>query len=289
MKFSHTTRWITAGAAFGLSVAIVVGVAFAVYPGSAALTASKGASVTTTPGTGFGTGSLGGSTGMMGYGSTGYGTAGSSRVSHGTASSPGTGFGMGSLGGSTGMMGSGSTGSGATGYGMMGSSMIGGGAGSRGTVSNTALAALVSRGEKGATIDSSTNTVTYKGHAVTLVALASPHGKPNMTWEIDGLVNPTVVVQPKAQLDVVLVNTDWGYMHGFELTTTPPPYPYMSMAGIVDNFFLMPLPPRSAQNTATATYYTESASFTATSGTYHYLCPVPGHAAAGMFGTFIVG
>ena len=195
------------------------------------------------------------------------------------ASSSSTGFPMGSLGGATGMMGDGA----------MGSSMTGGDGASGGAITNASLAALVSRGEQGASIDPTANTVTYMGQTVTLVALASPHGKPNMTWEIDGLVNPTVVVQPAAQLDLVLVNTDWGYMHGFELTTTPPPYPYMAMAGVADSFFLMPLPPRTAKDTATATYYTRSASFTTAAGTSRYLCPVPGHAAMGMFGTLIVG
>ena len=190
----------------------------------------------------------------------------------------GTGF-MGGVG-TGGSVGGGSAG-------MMGSSMMGGGGGS-GASTNASLAALVSRGEQGASIDARANTVTYGGHSVTLVALASPHGKPNMTWEIDGLVNPTVVLQPGTKVDVVLANTDWGYMHGFELTSTPPPYPYMAMAGVADSFFLMPLPPRTAKNTATASYYTRSASFTTAFGTYHYLCPVPGHAEAGMFGTLVV-
>jgi len=244
----RVTRWVIAGASLGLSAALSAGVAFAVAPGPSALTASKATSVTTPPS---------------------------------AASTSGAGFAMGSLRGATGMMGDGTTGSGA-----MGSSMTG--RGGRGTISDANLAALVRRGEQGARIDSTTNTVIYEGQTVTLVAQASPHGQPNMTWEIDGLVNPTVVVPPAAQLDVVLVNTDWGYMHGFELTTAPPPYPYMAMAGVADSFFLMPVPPRTAKDTATAAYFTRSANFTATSGTYHYLCPVPGHAGAGMFGTLVV-
>ena len=35
MRFAHTTRWVTAGAAFGLSAAVFAGVAFAATPGSA--------------------------------------------------------------------------------------------------------------------------------------------------------------------------------------------------------------------------------------------------------------
>jgi rusticyanin len=185
--------------------------------------------------------------------------------------------GAGGLMGGTNMMGGG----GGSSY-----SMMGGGGGNR--ISAGGLSSLVSRGEQGATVDTKANTVTYTGRSVTLVALASPHGEPNMTWEIDGLVNPTVSVAPGAQVTVVLVNTDWGYMHGFELTTTPPPYLEMAMASVADTFFLMPLPPRTERDTATASYFTRSASFTAAAGTYHYLCPVPGHAAAGMFGTFVV-
>ena len=251
MNPQGVTRWVIAGASLGLSAALSAGVAFAVAPGPTAPTASMATSMAT--------------------------------LRSGTGAS-GTGISMGSLGGTTGMMGGGAAANGA-----MGSSMTGGGAASGGAITNASLAALVSHGEQGASVDPTADTVTYKGQAVTLVALASPHGKPNMTWEIDGLVNPTVVVRPGAQLDVVLVNTDWGYVHGFELTTTPPPYPYMAMAGVAPSFFLMPLPPRTTKDTATATFHTESAAFITRPGTYHYLCPVPGHAAMGMFGTLIVG
>jgi rusticyanin len=189
--------------------------------------------------------------------------------------------------GAVGMMGSGG-GNYAGGFsGMMGSG--GGNAQNQGAITSTALAALVNKGGQGASIDPKTNTVTYTGRSLTLVALASPHGKPNMTWEIDGLVNPTVIIQPGVRVKVVLVNTDRGYMHGFELTTNSPPYSYMTMATVTDNFFLMPLPQRTTQNLVTASYYTRSASLTTAPGLYHYFCPVPGHAAAGMFGTLEIG
>ncbi len=252
MRFAHSTRWVIAGAASGLSAALLAGIAFAVVPAWAGSAPSGALTASTSPSV--------------------------------ASSSPGTSLGAGSMGGPTGMMGGGTTG-----YWMTGSSMMGGGTGARGAISNARLSAVVRQGRQGASVDATTNTVTYTGHTVTLVALASPHGKPNMTWEIDGLVNPTVVIPTGAQLDVVLVNTDWGYMHGFELTTTPPPYPYMAMMGISSDFLIMPLPPRTAKNTAAAAYFTERASITTTSGTYHYLCPVPGHAAAGMFGTIEVG
>ena len=183
------------------------------------------------------------------------------------------------------------------GGGMMGGGMMGGGSsGSRGMMGTTdarlvnrrALTALVHSGSAGAVIHAAANTVRYTTSAVTLVALASPHGKPNMTWEIDGLVNPTITVPAGAHITVHLVNTDWGYMHGFELTTTPPPYPYMSMMGIANNFLVMPLPERTTENLATARFYARTASFTLAGGTYYYLCPVPGHAQQGMYGRLIV-
>jgi rusticyanin len=240
-----------AGATFALAAALFAGVAFAIGSGGGVPTARMVTSA--------------------------FGAAGASRYTGGGAVMGGGGW---ANGGTGEMMGGGAT----VGGKASGSSMMGRGD----TVSAGAVSSLVGRGEQGATVDTAANTVTYAGRSVTLVALASPHGKPNMTWEIDGLVNPTLTVAPEAQVTVMLVNTDWGYMHGFELTTTPPPYPEMAMAGVSDTFFLMPLPPRTEKDPATASYYTRSASFTAATGTYHYLCPVPGHAAAGMFGTLVV-
>lgn len=170
--------------------------------------------------------------------------------------------------------------------GMMGSGL----ADSRSTqlITPAQLTAWVRAGERTATINRKTDTVVYRGGTVMLVALASPHGQPNMTWEIDGLVNPTVVVPPHTQVTVELVNTDWGYRHGFDVTRTPPPYPYMPMMGVTNQFVLMPLAERTTKNLASAQYYTRRGSFTAKDGTYYYLCPVPGHAAHGMYGRIIV-
>ena len=166
--------------------------------------------------------------------------------------------------------------------GMMGGSMM---ANHATLDSLTQLHRWIQRGESGAVIDHQTNTVTYRGQTVTLVLLASPHGEPNMTWEIDGLVNPTVVLPAGSRVQVLLANTDWGYMHGFEVTATPPPYSYMSMMSVNSDFLLMPLPERTTQSLSTARYYTRTGELHLSPGMYHYLCPVPGHAQQGMFGT----
>ncbi len=176
--------------------------------------------------------------------------------------------------------------------GMMGggATMMGGTGSANGStrISAASVAALVRQGETGARIDRAADTITYRGRTALVVALASPHGAPNMTWEIDGLVNPTIRIPAGTRVTVDLVNTDWGYWHGFELTPTPPPYPDMAMMGIANQFLLMPLPERTTQNLATAQYATRSGRFTATRGTYYYLCPVPGHAQQGMYGKLVI-
>ena len=173
--------------------------------------------------------------------------------------------------------------------GYLGGMMGGGAVGSNSKlISNSSLVTLVQTGEEGVVVVHRTNSVMYNGGSVDIVALASPDGKPNMTWEIDGLVNPTVVVRANTQITVDLVNTDWGYMHGFEITTTPPPYPHMSMMGISNQFVMMPLPERGTKNLLTANYYSSSSILTLAAGTYYYLCPVPGHAQQGMYGKFVV-
>ncbi|OPG16133.1 hypothetical protein B2M26_08820 [Ferroacidibacillus organovorans] len=155
-------------------------------------------------------------------------------------------------------------------------------------LSSAELATTIRVGEQAARIDKKTNRIVYRGKNVNLVALASPHGVPNMTFEVDGLVNPTLVVPAHARVTIELVNTDWGYMHGFEVTETPPPYSSMVMMGIQNDFIVMPLPPRTTQNLQTAQYATRTETLTLPAGTYHYLCPVPGHAATGMYGRLIV-
>ena len=150
--------------------------------------------------------------------------------------------------------------------------------------------ALVHNSEQGVTINRATNTITYHQSHDLLVPLAAPaslHVK-GMQWEIDGLINPKVVVPQGAQVKVALVNEDQGYMHGFEVTTAHPPFAEMAMAqGSVafSGGFVMPILPETSQGQ----YHHRSTQFTASRiGSYYYICPVPGHAAQGMAGQFVV-
>lgn len=209
----------------------------------------------------------------------------------GSASRPWA-YGLGRSSSYGGMMGgygatSGVSGRGAYG-GMMGGADGFGGSGhgaNRSLDSYGQVGGLVKAGEAGAIVNRRTDTVAYRGKAVNIVALASPHGEPDMTWEIGGLVNPTIVVQAGSRVQVTLVNTDRGYMHGFEVTSTPPPYSFMAMMNVNADFLLMPLPERTAQSVTAARYYTLRGQLDLRPGVYHYLCPVPGHARMGMRGT----
>ena len=148
---------------------------------------------------------------------------------------------------------------------------------------------LVRQSAQQATIDHATNTVTYHGAHPVLVVLAAPaalHG-PGMPWEIDGLINPTVVIPPGARVTVVLINGDQGDLHGFEVTTASPPFGEMAMMqGPVafSGSFIPPIWPETGQGQ----YHRSTTFIAAVAGTYHYLCPVPGHAEAGMAGTLVV-
>jgi rusticyanin len=137
----------------------------------------------------------------------------------------------------------------------------------------------------GAKLDRCANDITFTSTTVSVVVEASPPDSPDMTFRIAGLTNPTLVVPTGARVTVEFINADSDEAHGWTVTTAAPPYGLGAtspaafpgaQAGVIGN------PTNAGQGARTIT-------FTATTaGTYHYLCPVPGHAQVGMTGTFIV-
>jgi rusticyanin len=108
-----------------------------------------------------------------------------------------------------------------------------------------------------------------------------------MTFRVAGLTNPTIIVPQGAQVRVELVNADNDTSHAWLLTPTAPPFPYMAMMGTPAAFAGSLAPPLGESSGAGMP--SETISFTAaTPGRYTYLCPVPGHAQRGMYGTFVV-
>jgi rusticyanin len=139
----------------------------------------------------------------------------------------------------------------------------------------------------GAHVNAGARTITFTTAGVHLVAVASPAGGPDETFRIAGLVNPAITVPAGAQVSIQVINADPDTARGLVITATQDtssPMPMMTSR---------PAFPGSALwflgNPTTAGMHTATQTFTATQpGTYHYLCPVPGHAQEGMTGTFTV-
>jgi rusticyanin len=189
--------------------------------------------------------------------------------------------------GDGGMMGNGGGAMGAAGGMMGGGSDIARGA-PGGLVPASRMQTLAAQAARSAT--RSGQTLSYHTKQVTLVALGAPGNRPGMYWQIDGIDGPhgpTVSVPAGATVTVDFADGDPGHPHGFELTTAAPPYNRMAMMEgniAVTGGFIMPVPPPKGN-----LWYAATISFKAPSpGTYHIICPVPGHAQQGMWATFVV-
>ena len=127
----------------------------------------------------------------------------------------------------------------------------------------------------------------YHTRDVTLVALGAPGSRPGMYWQVDGVDNPSISVPKGATVRVVFADGDPGYAHGLEVTTAAPPYSLMAMMEgsiVAPGAFIMPLPPPAG-----GLWYAVTTTFQAPApGTYFLICPVPDHAAQGMWAKFVV-
>jgi rusticyanin len=154
-------------------------------------------------------------------------------------------------------------------------------------VSPSQAAALGTQAPAGARIDPAARTITFTSSSVHLVVLASPAGGPDETFRIAGIVNPAITVPAGAKVSIDVINADPDTAHGLVITASNGRSRWMPM--MTDR----PAFPGSALwflgNPTTAGMHSGTLIFTATTpGTYHYPCPVPGHAQKGMTGTFTV-
>ena len=154
-------------------------------------------------------------------------------------------------------------------------------------VSSTEATRLSNVVPAGATLDTQTRHVTFSGHSANLIVLASPSGGPDETFRIAGMVDPTVTVQKGARVSIEVVNADPDSAHGLVITATGSASSWMPMMASAPAFsgasvWFLGNPTATGMHAATLR-------FSATrSGDYQYLCAVPGHAQAGMFGSFVV-
>lgn len=189
-----------------------------------------------------------------------------------------------------GMTGGAPGGTAGNGYGMGGGRM-GGSAYQGQPMTWNAARQAIHNSAPGATIDTADNSLTFTGTRIHLDVIAVQPDKPDTTFEIGGLVDPTLHIPRGATVTLTLINMDYGQdmPHGLVLTRQAPPYPYMGTGMMGGGNGIPPLAARSTDDLQTATYASGTLQFQATTpGTYYYVCQVPGHAQEGMYGKIIV-
>jgi rusticyanin len=139
----------------------------------------------------------------------------------------------------------------------------------------------------GAVADRSAHRLTFTAMNVSFTVVASP-SMPQEDFEIAAMVNPTVVVPRGARVTIQFVNADTDMAHGIVITgsgtTTSSVMPMMTAAPAFNGAALW-----SLGEATTSGMHEGTLSFIATtSGTYQYLCPVPGHARDGVDASFVV-
>lgn len=138
----------------------------------------------------------------------------------------------------------------------------------------------------GAGVDRTANRLSFSTASVHLVVLASP-SMPAEDFRIAGVADPTIVVPRGAQVSIELVNADSDMAHGLVVTASGAASSWMPMMSAAPAFTGSAL--WFLGESTSAGMHTGTLDFTAaTTGTYQYLCPVPGHAQEGMLGTFMV-
>jgi rusticyanin len=136
-------------------------------------------------------------------------------------------------------------------------------------------------------INKAARTVTFTTGSVHVTAVASPAGGPDETFRIAGMVNPKITVPAAARVSIQIINADPDTAHGLVITSNQNRSSWMPMmtgrpAFTGSALWFLGNPTAAGMHTGTLTFTAS------TPGTYHYLCPVPGHAQKGMTGLFTV-
>ena len=150
-----------------------------------------------------------------------------------------------------------------------------------GTPSMTLTSAQAAAAEKTAThgiVSADQKTLTYHQRLVRLVVRSGP-ANDMLSYRIEGLRNPTLVVPAGTTLKALFINMDDDMMHNLRLRVQKTP-----LKGTMKSAGTTNLPHKSVN----LTYAEVLTVHLPMAGMYMYLCTVPGHAPGGMFGTLIV-
>lgn len=152
-------------------------------------------------------------------------------------------------------------------------------------VSLSTAEALGNQQPGGAQVDLATKTVRFTSSQVNLVVVASPP-EGDMKFRIAGLNDPTIEVPANAQVTIRFINGDKDMAHMW-LLEGGENRPEAFQPGGHGGQHIAAAPPLG--DPTSAGQPGETVSFSAPeSGTYHYVCPFPGHAEEGMYGRFVV-
>ena len=128
-----------------------------------------------------------------------------------------------------------------------------------------------------------TDTIVLSSSTVHIGVLAGPMTD-MLSFSVGGLKNPTIQVKPGTEVEIHFINIDDTHWHSMIIVSQAPPFGGSlsitpAFAGASTPNVTTGMPPGSDVEF----------SFTASqAGTYYYLCGFPGHAAAGMYGKFVV-
>lgn len=177
--------------------------------------------------------------------------------------------------------------------GYRGGGMVGGYAGEdTRPVSYAQADQLLEKNKAAAQVDKAKNQVTFTGQNIEIAMAAVQPNFPDTTFEVAGLVDPTIVVPAGASVKLDFVNMDYGggMNHGVVITSDAPPYPVFSMMGAPETLVGIPvLPPRQLENASQSQYLESATTFQVPApGIYYYLCQYYDHAQKGMYGRFVV-
>ena len=146
--------------------------------------------------------------------------------------------------------------------------------------------ALSGQAPAGASIDARTRAIIFRTAAVSFTVVAIAPGAPDMTFTVAGLTDPAIIVPRGARVTVRFINNDTDEAHGWLITGSGPPFDFGqpatpaipgAYAGVIGD-------PTAAGDGANTITFTASGT-----GSYQYICPMPGHAQMGMHGSFTVG
>lgn len=151
----------------------------------------------------------------------------------------------------------------------------------------TVTAAAVSAADKTITpgaVSADKKTLTFHQKAIRLVAVTGPDSD-MLSYRIDGLRNPTLVIPKGATLKMLFVNTDDDMFHNIRFGAWRASWPADAAPLMKTSVGTPPLP-----HGADAARHAEALTLRAptTPGKYAYFCTVRGHAPGGMYGTIIV-